>query len=170
MSIKWIGAILVVIACGGFGFMMAAAYKREENNLHQLARILEYMSWELECRLTPLPELCKKASEQANHGMRTIFVNLAQALEEQVFPDVENCMTAALSKSSQLTPLTREACVQMGVSLGQFDLSGQLKGIKTVEMYCKQELDKLAQHREQRLRSYQTLGLCAGAALAIIFI
>lgn len=169
MSVKWIGAILVVAACGGFGFLMASAYKREEKYLRQLTHLLEYMSWELEYRLTPLPELCVKAADQADQGIKTVFSSLANELEGQALPDVAHCMTAALSRVSQLPPLTREAFTQMGISLGQFDLSGQLKGLKTVEMFCRQEMDKLSQHREQRLRSYQTLGLCAGAALAILF-
>ena len=31
-------------------------------------------------------------------------------------------------------------------------------------------LSRLETNRENRLRSYQTLGLCAGAALAILFL
>lgn len=170
MSVKWIGAILVVAACGGFGFLMASAYKREEKYLRQLARLLEYMGWELEYRLTPLPELCAKAADQADQGIKTVFSCLAGELEGQALPDVAHCMDVALEKISQLPPLTREVFTQMGVSLGQFDLSGQLKGLKTVEKFCEHELENLSQHREERLRSYQTLGLCAGAALAILFI
>ena len=170
MSVKWIGAILVVAACGGFGFLMASAYKREEKNLRQLAYLMEYMSCELEYRLTPLPELCARAAEQADQQIKTVFSCIAEELEGQALPDVAHCMTAALLKTPQLPPLTREPFMQMGVSLGQFDLSGQLKGLKTVETFCQRELDKLSQHREERLRSYQTLGLCAGAALAILFI
>lgn len=170
MSTKWIGAILVVTACGGFGFLMALGYKREEKYLRQLASLLDYMSCELECRLTPLPELCRKAANQGNHGIGAVFSGLAEELEGQTLPEVANCMDAALSKVSQLPPLTKKACIQMGTSLGHFDLSGQLKGLKAVEIYCQRELEKLSQHREERLRSYQTLGLCAGAALAILFI
>ena len=54
--------------------------------------------------------------------------------------------------------------------MGRYDLEGQLQGIQTVKMECHGYLDELERHRAERLRSYQTLGLCAGAALVIIFV
>lgn len=170
MTLKWIGAILIIAACGGFGFLMAAAYRKEEASLRQLADTLEFMAWELEYRLTPLPELCRKVSRQSTHGVRTAFQRLADELEGQVSPDVQHCMAAALAKSAELPGLTREAMEQLGASLGRFDLSGQLKGLEAVGKFCARELERLGENRDNRLRSYQTLGLCAGAALAILFI
>ena len=35
---------------------------------------------------------------------------------------------------------------------------------------CMSALQSLNNHNEERLRGYQTLGLCAGAALVILFI
>ena len=58
----------------------------------------------------------------------------------------------------------------MGSSLGRFDLEGQLQGLESVRIYCREQLDELSKDRDVRLRSYQTLGLCAGAALAILFV
>ena len=63
MSIKWIGAILVIVGCGGVGFSMAAAYRRQETALRELMGTLDFMSWELQFRLTPLPELCRRAGK-----------------------------------------------------------------------------------------------------------
>ena len=54
--------------------------------------------------------------------------------------------------------------------IGRFDLEGQLQGLESVRVYCRDQLDNLAKDRDVRLRSYQTLGLCAGAALAILFV
>ena len=55
MSFKWIGALMVVAGCGGVGFTMAAAYIREEWALRSLIGALDYMTCELQYRLTPLP-------------------------------------------------------------------------------------------------------------------
>ena len=64
----------------------------------------------------------------------------------------------------------RRLIYQLGKSLGRFDLPGQLKGIAAAKESCKRELRELERNREQRLRSYRTLGLCAGAALAVLLI
>jgi stage III sporulation protein AB len=60
MTVRWIGAILIVAGCGGVGFGMALHYKREESTLRQLLKILEMFCCELEYRMTPLPELFMK--------------------------------------------------------------------------------------------------------------
>jgi hypothetical protein len=54
--------------------------------------------------------------------------------------------------------------------MGRFDLEGQLNGLEAVRTRCRDWLDELISGREVRLRNYQTLGLCAGAALVILFI
>ena len=37
-------------------------------------------------------------------------------------------------------------------------------------VFWKRELRELERNRQQRLRSYRTLGLCAGAALALLLL
>ena len=50
-----------------------------------------------------------------------------------------------------------------------FDLAGQLKSLKALQRACQDALVSLERDKDVRMRNYQTLGLCAGAALAIIF-
>ena len=47
---------------------------------------------------------------------------------------------------------------------------GQILGLEAVRSHCRSELDALSANQDERLRSYQTLGLCTGAALAILFV
>ena len=170
MSVKWIGAVLTVAACGWLGRLAVNAFKRQESYLQQLSRILLYMTWELDCRLTPLPELCRKAAEQSKSALGQVFVQLAKELDGQAAPEVAQCMTVALGKCKDIPKSTVNALELLGQSLGQYDLSGQMKGLESVQKHCKLELDKLSYHREERLRSYRVLGICAGAALAIMLI
>lgn len=170
MNYKWIGAILIVVSCGGFGFSLAAMQLREEKTLRQLIGALDYMECELQYRLTPLPELCRKTGEDARGCIREVFRILAEELEAQISPDVERCMNAALSQSKDIPRHTLEAFQILGQTLGRFDLTGQLKGLEAVRTTCRRRLEELTTNKEPRLRSYQTLGICTGAALAILFI
>jgi len=169
MTYKWIGAILVIAGCGGFGFSLAAGYQREEFRLRQMIRALQYMHSELQYHLTPLPELCRQAGMQASGAIREVFFNLARELDRQTSPDACTCMRSAIRQSRELSSRQRKLFLQLGQTLGHFDLPGQLRGIKSVCGGCKEEVKLLAQSRDARLRSYRTLGLCAGAALAILF-
>ena len=170
MTYKWIGAVLVIVGCGGFGFAMASAHRQEERRLGQLLRALQYMQCELQYHLTPLPELCRQAGAEASGDIGQVLRRLAQELETQTFPDAASCMRAAIGKSPDLSPGCRRLLVQLGRSLGRFDLSGQLQGLQAVKAACREQRRRLEKDREIRLRSYRTLGLCAGAALAILFV
>lgn len=170
MSFKWIGAILVMIGCGGAGFSMAAAYKREERTLRSLIGALDYMACELQFRLTPLPELCRQAGRECRGIVGGVLTDLAREMENQITPDADSCMYAALSRTENLPKVAGEALRMLGTSLGRFDLQGQLQGLEQVRSFCRRELDRMAADRDLRVRSYQTLGVCAGAALAILFV
>lgn len=170
MTCKWIGAILILGSCGGFGFALAAQHLREEKTLRQLLAALDYMGCELQYRMTPLPELCRQTGEAVKGTVGQAFRALAQEMERQVSADVESCMNAALASVPDLPGQSRTALHMLGQTLGRFDLEGQLKGLEAVRMDCRSKLKALTENKEPRLRSYQTLGLCAGAALAILFI
>lgn len=169
MNYKWVGAVLVIAACGGFGVSLAAGHRRQERLLRQLLRALHVMRWDLQYRLTPLPELCRRAGEETPGPLREVFGNLARELDSQVRGDVSGCMQSALKTCADLPGCMRRMLRQLGRTLGRFDLEGQLQGLDAVKAACEAELSELSRNRENRLRSYQTLALCAGAALAILF-
>lgn len=170
MSIKWLGAILVIVGCGGVGFSMAAGCKREEWTLRSLVSALDFMTCELQFRLTPLPQLVRQTAQECRGVIGQVLTELAVQLESQIIPDADSCMYAALSRFEHLPKAAQEALRLLGTSLGRFDLPGQLKGLEQVRAHCRLELERMTAGKEQRLRSYQTLGVCAGAALAILFV
>lgn len=170
MMIKLIGAVLIIAGCGGIGFRIAATHRLEERNLRQLIGILDYMECELQYRLTPLPELCRQASKEFTGSLGKVFAELCLEMEAQVSPDLDVCMSVVLAKATKLTALTREALSLLGRSVGRFDMEGQLKGLESVRQDCRRQLEALSFNRDARLRSYQTLSICAGAALAILFV
>ena len=170
MMVKCIGGLLVIAGCGAFGMHLAMQYRREITSLGQLAHALDFMQSELEYRLTPLPELCRKASQLVSGNLRTVFIRTAEEMDNQISPNVQMCLAAARHKSGELPRYVSEALTLLGQSLGSFDLPGQLKGLDAVRCYCNRNLEALESNKTQRIRNYQTLGLCAGAALAILFI
>lgn len=170
MTIKLIGALLVVLGCGGFGFCLAASQKREEKLLRQLISVLDYIGCELQYRLTPLPQLCRQAAVECSGTVNKLFTALATELDMQISPNAELCMKAALERVTDIPNDICDILRKLGHSLGRFDLPGQLTDLESIRNMCRSKLDKLCQNRDIRLRTYQTLGLCAGAALVILFI
>lgn len=162
--------MLIIISCGGTGISLAVNHKREEAMLHQMLSAIAYMRSQLEFRLTPLPQLFRQTARQCTGSLCRLFHTLAQEMEQQFLPEAPDCMHAALKACPELPPGIQTVCRELGRSLGQHDLSGQLQGLDASRINCQRLFAKLEQNRDQRLRSYQTLSLCAGAALAILLI
>lgn len=161
---------MIIGGCGMCGFSAAASHRREEQGLRQLMNALDYMQCELLYRMTPLPDLCRMAGVENRGSVGMLFTTLAVELESQICPDVESCMRVAMGKVGNLPKRTEDALRLLGNSLGRFDAEGQINGMEAVRTFCRENLQELTVNRESRLRSYQTLGLCAGAALAILFV
>ena len=170
MTLKLIGATMIIVGCGGFGFILVMRHKYEVRTLRQLCSMLDYISCELQYHLTPLPELCRRIANIYSGCLGDVFSELAIELERQISPNVSLCMNAVLKMHDTVPPLTQNSLRKLGKSLGHFDLDGQLKGIESVKIESQQQLETYSKNQDIRLRSYQTLALCAGAAMAILFI
>ena len=170
MILKVLGAIMVILGCGGFGLTLVFVSKNEIDSLKQFLTALEYMHWELEYKLTPLPELFRRIATICNGTLREYFETTAQIMERQSAPNAQTCLIMAMDKTKHIPKHTRNCVISLSKSLGQYDLSGQINGIQSVKNECKQKIDVLSQNKDVRFRSYQTLGLCAGAAIAVLFI
>lgn len=170
MITKVFGVILITVSCGGVGFQIAANHLREEKALRQLIDIINFMECELKFRLTPLPELCKKIAMEFHNSIGTVFYHFAQELDRQESQNLTDCLDITIRQAGVVPSAAREKLIILTKNLGKFDLEGQLKGLAFVREECKRELMSFTDNKENRLRSYQTLGLCAGAALAILFV
>ncbi len=170
MEYRWVGAFLIIAACSGCGFSVAAGKRKEERLLYQLLEVLQYMEADLRYRMTPLPDLCRKVAGNVTGILRVVFMNLFRELSWQKLPDAGSCMMAAIQRTGEMPGRIRRLLVLLGQTLGQFDLDGQLLGIQTVRRRCEESLESIRKNRDERLRSYRTLGICAGAALTIILL
>ena len=167
---KWIGAVLVILACSGCGLMMAAGDRNEERSLRQLKRILEWIGSELACRMWPLPVLFRQVAEQAEGSLKRILSEFADELDRQAAPDAFSCMEAVLERHPGVPMKCRQLLSDLGRSLGRYDLDGQLREIVNIQQEAQRLLQELSVGREDRQRCYRTLGLCAGLALVILLL
>lgn len=170
MTGKILGAVMIIFGCSYFGFSLIAGIKLEENSLRQLIAVLDFMQCELQYRMTPLPDLCRAAGKEHKNRIGAFFFRLSEQLETRISPDVSSCVHTALCDVPGLPARSVKALEILGMSMGRFDAQGQIQGIEHVRTFCRSELESMAVDREARLRSYQTLGICTGAALAILFV
>lgn len=170
MSVRLIGAIMVIVGCSCVGFSMAIVHRKTESSLARLICAIEYMECELQYHLTPLPELCVMTSEHVSGEISFVFRELANLMVSQQQQNAKACMDDALERVNAIPSLTRDNLLKLGQVMGRFDLQGQLSGLASIKELVRRDLDGLQIDKDARLRSYQTLGICAGVALVILFI
>ena len=169
MTLRIIGAILILAGCGGYGFYLAFRHKREVAGLLELESILNRMICELEYKLTPLPQLCRLSATHSKI-LGKVFTAFADRLEMCTVSDVGACMEDTLQRHSTIPPVTALLMKDLGYHLGEFALNGQISQLHSMVQMCQRHCKGLESGQEARLRSYRTLGICAGAALVILFL
>lgn len=170
MTLKILGGILIVLGCGGFGFLFSIMHRKEVRYLRSTLSALLFLECELQYRLTPLSELCRKTAQICEGSLSKVFIALAEELEYQISPEVQSCMAAAIGRTKDLPDQTKKVLLLLGRELGHFDLGGQIKGLNAIQKEVQRLLAQSTDNQDLRLRSYQTLGICVGAALAILFV
>lgn len=170
MIIRMIGAGLTLLSGGGYALAVAREHRQKEESLEELIRILDHLASELDTYLTPLPTACNAVSEAGKGPVSAVFIALSGQLQRQQEVNAAGCMKAALKEVPGVPEAARERLVQLGDTLGRYDLEGQLRGIRATQQLCRRDLESLAKERTTKVKSYQTLGFCTGAAIAILLL
>ena len=169
MMLRLLGAAMLVAGCGGFGYTMSASHRRELRMLRALLRGVQEMEWELKYRLTELPGLCRVCASASGGELRSLFRELADRLESCSVSEISGAMNGLL-ENRKFARRVLKNLKYLGESLGRYALEGQLEGLQQVQRQIQKDIQDLEQGGEERMRSWRTLGLCAGAALAILLL
>ena len=127
------------------------------------------MNAELKFRQPELSGLFSQIADRQRGELSLFFSKLSQELENHAAPNPGIMIDGIL----QTVSLPESVCgilSELGVSLGNFDLESQTKGIERAIDEAGTLLDQLNSEKEIRMRNYRTLGLCAGIALVILLI
>ena len=168
MTIRIIGAIFIFVSCGAFGIRIAAGYRNSIKEMRQLIGILTMMESELAYRKLPLEPLCRSLSTKSTGYISVALLHLADALERNNEPDVAICIHYAMDKTKHMSELVKDGFQLLGATLGTLDADEQIKQLKFVKSECQDLLQTYIQTKQPHIQSCQTLGLCAGAAMAIL--
>ena len=170
MTIRIMGSILIILGFGSIGFLASTNHKKEISTIKCFLESLNRMESELRYRKTPLPYLCHYLGTNANGVIKEFYINLSNQLQGLDHADAAACVAVSIERLGHLPDNVRKLLLMLGQSLGQFDLEGQICSIQGVKEECYSLIGKLSENQEQKRKSYRALGLCAGAAVAILFI
>lgn len=167
--LKLVGVIFVVVGSTGAGVTMAFGVHRALETARQLRAALERMKNEIACRRTALPELMELLSKESGY-LSPLFGGIAEQLrlrqEASVYAIVRKCLAAA-------PPLPGEVgriLLDLAPGLGQYDVQCQLYSLDLAAGQAQALIERCQSEQKGRVKSYCTLGICAGLALGIMLL
>lgn len=169
---KLLGVLFIVISASSVGWSLAVSVRKRCQVLGQLLSGLRYLKSELSFHNTPLPQAFSSLAEDAMGSVKGYFSLIASEMEQKCWLTPMTAMELASALLTELPPgdPARQVLRELGSGLGKFDLDSQLQEIDAA-LWRLEELRKQAdEERTLRCRTYQTLGICAGLALAILLV
>lgn len=170
MIVRWMGAICVLGACGKAGFSIAAECIARNRALEMLLRSLEVMECQMEYRLTELPELCSILTSACSGPVQQVFREFGKELAGHTQADAAVCMALAVERTPNLPAACGEILNSLAKGFSSPDLEGQLKSLSYAKSRVHTLLDAGMEEQAGQVKSYRALGLCGGAALAILLL
>lgn len=170
MILRWIGAMLVLGACGWMGFSMANGCIGQVRCLKQLKRGLELMSCQIEYRRTEMPELCEILDAACPGPIGLLFRELGMELRSGNGNDMAAAMALAVERTPELSKEAGGILLELGRSLGKLNLEGELRSLAEASRETSRLLEESEKEQAGRIRSFRALGVCGGAALAILLL
>ena len=166
--IKTIGILLVIFGASGTGFSMAFSVRQTISMVQQLLAAMEVMKNEISFRRTPLPELMRLLEIQSRGAVADFFGRLAEDFSRRQERTVEAIVRKQVAAARTFPPAVRQILLQLGSGLGQYDVEGQHRSIDLAVLRLRTLLDQYRNEQQARIRSYCTLGICGGLAIAIL--
>lgn len=166
--VKTIGILMVILGASGTGFSMAFSVRQNVSLVQQLLSTMEVMKNEISYRRTPLPELMRLLELQCRGCAAEFFGRLATDLSQRQERSVDIIVRRQVAAVRAFPPAVRQILLQLGSGLGQYDTEGQLRSIDLAILRLRTLLDQYRSKQQTRIKSYCTLGICGGLAIAIL--
>jgi stage III sporulation protein AB len=168
--VKLIGAALVIAACTGIGFRIAADYRQRPRQLRALMHAIRVLRTEIEYTVTPLPLAFDRVAERSERPIAQLFATAAEVLrmgglsaDEAFHRGIEELRAASALKQPELHVMET-----FGKTLGTSDRLHQSQHIEAalVHLASIEREAREAQRRNERL--WQYLGSLTGLLLVIL--
>lgn len=165
---KLMGMIFLVFACGSAGFRIAASLREKCSLYAMLLRQLAMMRQEICFYATPLAQVFALLAASGSGTLERVWKETARQMNTNPWMQPRYAMEQALA-SEQETDLA-QILLPLCTQLGKYDADAQKKAIMAAEEQTKALLTSMEQERSVKSKTYQTLGICAGLAAAVLLI
>lgn len=167
--LRMTGGILLLGACMTLGLGAVQALRARVDQLRAFIAALEEMARELNCRLTPMPELLELLRDGQDGPVGEFFALCAGGLDRLDRRPFSGLWQDALDAADLcLEEEDLHLLAELGNSLGRYDGRRQCEAIIQTRDRLEENLLAAMERRERLGRVYTTLGLAVGGILVIV--
>lgn len=165
---KYLGIIFIVCSTAYMGFHLANGFRLRRKLLTQFLRCLPIIRNEIVFCGTPIPKIFRLISDHTDGEVHEVFGQVSKQMEEHKTMTPTEAMEETLTARKYTCLVPR--LLELADKLGNYDVEAQIAGIDQVQSQAELQVDELEQERLQKGKVYESLGICAGLALAILLI
>lgn len=169
MNLKYLGAILILAACGAAGYLYAASVRKHIRALESVCAALELAAGELRTRAAPMPELCALLARRSDGAAAGFFSQLSgglNALGERAFSEIWK--ETVEDELACLRPGEQNELISLGNILGRYELAQQERALAACVLTLRASLSQARQSYPCQKKLGFGLTAAAGALIVVI--
>ncbi len=166
--------ILMVFICSTFiGYALAGRFKARVAEINDFMKALEIFETKIKYTYDSLPTAFLYIADNLRTKVYRIFYITAEMLKENKNLSAGDCYKQVIEDEKIFLALNKEdieIIKELGISLGQVDVEGQLKSIKLVYNSLKNQLENAKEDNNKNFKLYRNMGVLSGLIIMIILL
>lgn len=165
--------IFVLFASSFIGYLLANKYKARVSELNDLLLALEIFETKIKYTYDSLTTAFLYIADNLKTKIYRIFYITAEELKNNKNDSAGELFKKVIDDEKIFLNLNKEdieALKELGVSLGQTDLEGQIKNIRLVQSTLKNQLENAKEEKLKNYKLYRNMGVLSGLILIIILL
>lgn len=164
---KYLGIVFVLISSATVGFQMAESLKNKCSLLRCFLESLNVLEREIAICGTPLPQAFARMAGSSNGVLAEIYSETAKSMDRNPWVTPYDAVRTAVSDREDLLC---QLLLPLFQKLGKYDTDAQKQAVEAARRDTETVLEKLTEECHIKSRTYRTLGICTGLAVAILLV
>lgn len=173
LLIKFFLIFCVFGASTFIGYTIANRYRTRVNEINDLLFALEIFETKIKYTYDSLGTSFLYIADILKTKIYRIFYVTAEEIRENKNDSAGECFKRVVDDEKIFLALTKEdidILKELGVSLGQTDMEGQVKNIRLVHDSLKKQLTNANDEKNKNFKLYRNMGMLSGLVIIIILL
>ncbi len=171
MPMRWLGAVLVLTASAGGGWMVARRLRRRPQDLRMAQQAVELLRTEIEYGATPLPTALVTVGQRLQGPVQCLLVGAGGLLGQGQGLSAQEAWRrglAAAEDCSAWTPTDVRVLAQLGEALGATGAEDQIRHMELCMGRLRLAEEEAARVAASQARMWLYLGVLTGLGMVVL--